>query len=117
MDRFRQYYRLNRVALLALALLVSNIATMSCAMAYSLCGDCPEHEPVLCVDSCATAETAINDQSSDIKADSFRPVLLAVNVLPVGTQFDAPHFQVINPVPPDPHTSPPLHLQLCIFLK
>jgi len=87
MNRFRQRYRFNRVILLAIALLISNIAAMSCAMAYSLCADCPEHEPVLCVDTCVTAEEAISDPAPDIKSDTFRPVAISKSVSSVDPAF------------------------------
>jgi len=105
------------MVLLAMVLLVSNIATMSCAMAYSLCSDCPEHAPVLCIDACATAETAISDQSTDTRSDTFRPVLISNNASPFDGHFVPGRFPVVDSQPPDPHTSPPLHLQLCVFLK
>ena len=117
MVRFRKHYRVNRVVLLALALLVSNIATMSCAMAWSLCGDCQEQEPVLCIDSYATAEIAISDQSTDTKSATFRPILIANNVSTIDPNFAPGQFPIIDNQPPDPHSSPPLHLQLCVFLK
>lgn len=103
--------------MLAMALLVSNIATMSCAMAYTLCGDCPEHEPVLCVDSCATADAAISDQSSDTKSNTFRPVSISTSVSPVDALFEPGQFPVVDKHTPDPQASPPLHLQFCVFLK
>jgi len=117
MNRFRQRYRFNRVVLLAIALLISNIAAMSCAMAYSLCVDCPEHEPVLCVDTCATAEEAINDPAPDSKSDTFRPLAILKIESSIDPAFNPGRISVVDRQPPDPHTSPPLHLQLCVFLK
>jgi len=117
MNRVRRHYRFNRVVLLAIALLVSNIATMSCAMAYSFCDDCPEPEPVLCIDSSATAKVAISDQSADTKSADFRPVLIANNVSTIDAKLTSGQFPVVDSQPPDPRASPPLHLQFCVFLK
>jgi len=117
MQRIRRQYRFNRVVLLAIALLVSNIAAMSCAMAYSLCDDCPEHTPVLCTDSCATTEAVISDQSLDTESDHFRPVLISSTASSIDAIYAADRFSLADNRPPDPQSSPPLHLQLCIFLQ
>jgi hypothetical protein len=117
MQRFRRNYRFNRVVLLAVALLVSNIAAMSCAMAYSLCDDCPEHTPVLCVDSCATGEAVISDQSLDTESDHFRPVSISDHASPADADYSADQFLLVENRSPDPQSSPPLHLLLCVFLK
>ncbi len=117
MKCFRRHYRFNQIAILAIALLVSNIATMSCAMAFALCGDCPEHEPVLCVDSCATADAAISDQSSDSKATTYRPFALSTGVLVACSELNRDFSPVTYRQSPDPQTSAPLHRHLCILLK
>jgi hypothetical protein len=118
MHQLRRQNRFNRIILLALVLLVSNIAAMSCAMAYEFCADCPDHAPVLCIDSCATTEATIaSDHSSEIMPDTFRPIHTSNYASPVDARFESNQFPLINSHPPDPHTAPPRHLQFCVFLK
>ena len=102
---------------MVVVLLISNIVTMSCAMAYALCDDCPDHEPVLCVDSCGTAAAAISVETPDSNANTFRPIAITNHAVPGdSTEFLNP-LSVVDAPSPDPHTSPPLYLQLCVFLK
>ncbi|MAF83667.1 MAG: hypothetical protein CL797_06140 [Chromatiales bacterium] len=98
-------------------MLISNIVTMSCAVAYTLCDDCPKHEPVLCLDSCPTAEAAISDSAPTIISETFRPALLANSPSSIDLEFKLDRLPLPDEQPPDPRTSPPLHLQFCVFLK
>jgi hypothetical protein len=114
---FRKNYLFRRLVVLAVALLISNIAALSCAMAYALCADCPEHPPTLCSDPCATSDVTINDKTDDIKSDVHRPVAHPVAVSSRDTVLRPKHSPVIERDHKYGYPTPPLHLQFCVFLK
>jgi len=105
------------VALLAIALLIGNFATMSCVMANSACNDCPDHKPALCADACAKAGSLVSVQPADFKPDLYHPVLVTRSESPDVTVINRDRFSIESVNPPDPHASPPLRLQFCTFLK
>jgi len=107
----------NQAGFLVIALLISGILTVPCAEAYTLCDDCPEHEPVLCLDACLTAEATTIDSTPDIVSGTTHTTLLAYNQSSSNLEFKADQLPVLDKQPPDPRASPPLHLQFCIFLK
>lgn len=116
MYRLRQHHRLNRTILLALVLLISNVAAMSCAMAISLCIDCPEHPPVVCAEPCVESDAMLTETSPDESNNSFRPMVFlpALATVDNGTQFSA-----INATSNSTCELPslPLRLRFCVFLK
>jgi hypothetical protein len=105
------------LVVLAIALLISNIAALSCAMAYAICADCPEHPPTLCSDPCAISDVTINDKTGDIKSDVHRPVAHTAAVLPRNTVLNPKHSPVIGHDRDHGYPAPPRHLQFCVFLK
>lgn len=117
MGKFRGNRRINRLLVLVVALFVSNIAIASCAMAYALCNECPEHVPAHCADPCATTDVAVNDKSSDAKSDVQRPVAHRYTILPSNAGLIAGATPVAQHDRDLSYSSPPLHLQYCVFLK
>jgi hypothetical protein len=112
---------LNRILVLALALLISNVAALSCAMAYALCTDastdCPEHTPVLCEGPCARSDTQIANTSSEGSTDAFRPVIF-LPALPVS--ITAKTYATSLVAKDDPSCEVPalpLRLRFCVFLN
>jgi hypothetical protein len=106
-----------RLIVVAAALLISNVAALSCAMAFSLCADCPDHLPVSCMESCSAAQAAINDKSPDASAYSKPPLAFPASLpAPFLAQRAAAASTTtcrINVHDP----SPPLNLLYCVFLK
>jgi hypothetical protein len=117
MLHFRQQNRLKKILMLAIALLISNVAAMSCAMAVALCTDCPEHPPVVCVEPCIESSAAIADTSPDESSNTFRPIVF----LPVLATIDAASTSANRPVARhDPFREVPvlpLRLRFCVYLK
>lgn len=117
MFRLRQQNRLNRILVLALALLISNVAALSCAMAYALCTDCPEHPPIVCVEPCVESNALIADRSPDGSTDAFRPLAF----LPALAAVDPSNTGSTGPTATDDLSceipSRPLRLRFCVFLK
>ena len=99
------------------ALLISNVAALSCAMAFELCSDCPDHMAASCLESCSVAQAAINDSSLDANSYS-KPTLIIPTSLPApvlasrNSATDAIDCRVNIHDP-----SPPLNLLYCVFLK
>jgi len=106
-----------RLVIVAVALLISNIAALSCAMAYALCVECPDHVPTVCVDSCTTTDNLINDTAIDQKADSYRPVSDPYTLLPADLALASTRLPVSDKPDTCNYSSPPLYLQFCVFLK
>jgi hypothetical protein len=117
MHRLRKNHRFRRFVITAIALLLSNVAVFSCAMAYAICAECPEHEPALCADPCAPNTVAIADGTSDAKSDLHRP-LSFVYTGPSRQQVAKPtSLPVLERNRGCGYSSPPLNLQFCVFLK
>ena len=106
-----------RFVIVAVALLISNIAALSCAMAYALCVECPDHVPTLCAEPCATTDNLINDTAIDHKADSYRPVSDPYTLLPADLALEPARSSVGDKPDTCIYSSPPLYLQFCVFLK
>jgi hypothetical protein len=117
MFRLRQQHRLNRILMLAIALLISNVAALSCAMAVALCTDCPEHPPIVCAEPCIESSALIADTSPDESSGTFRPIL----VLPVLTTIDEARTSANSLIARhDPFRDVPvlpLRLRYCVYLK
>jgi hypothetical protein len=103
--------------MLAIALLISNVVALSCAMAVALCTDCPEHPPAVCAEPCIESSALIADTSPDESSDTFRPTVF----LPVLTAIDAARTSANNLVARhDPFRDVPVlpvRLRHCVYLK
>ena len=119
MQTLRQHNRFRRLILLVVALLISNIAMLSCAMAYAMCAeaDCADHVPALCTDPCATTDVTLNDATGDATSDMYRPVTHAYASQPVDPTLRPEHAPVVGLDSTRHIPTPPLHLQCCVFLK
>lgn len=109
----KDFFRRSMVVLTAL--LISNVAALSCALAFSLCDDCPEPPPVHCVDLCEIADNTVGDSAPD---GSVNPGYSVLPQLPISHDYIAvtddankPHRYGLQ------HPSPPLNLLNCVFLK
>lgn len=114
---FKSDNRFNRLAVLAIALLLSNIAGLSCAMAYAMCSDCPEYPPTICIDTCGTVQSVISDKAPDGSSGSRPPVVS--RDMPLTTE---PAFVAVTGTVRASNSllhapSPPLHVRFCVFLK
>jgi hypothetical protein len=115
----RQYHRMNRLAVLLVALLLSNIAASVCAMAYALCIDCPEQQPVACAhaDTCTTAEVINGKPSTEVLDTTYRPIVYVsppiTSELKVGLATVGVAATDVTDLPP----VLPLNLLLCVFLN
>jgi hypothetical protein len=115
MSVFRHQYRPNRAIILAMVLLLGNIASLSCAMASTLCSPCPDHAPVMCAEPCITAETAAIDTNTD--ASHSGRFISTVSFI-VADQTAAVSLGEASLKSVLPHTSsPPINLRNCVFLK
>jgi hypothetical protein len=102
---------------LGVALFLSNIVVVSCAMAYALCNECPDHMPTICMDSCATTDVAITDKTGDVKSNVHRPAALSYTVLPPIPSIKPRQSPVAYHGYDHSSSSPPLYVQFCVFLK
>ena len=117
MIRHRPHNWLTRLTAVATALLISNVAMLSCAIAFDISSDCPKPPPTHCVDSCDIADAIVTDKSPDGTSDP-RPsikighTLLIANLYPASANFNGAgrDADLHNP-------SPPLNLLHCVFLK
>jgi hypothetical protein len=109
--------RINRLVALAIALLVSNIAALSCAMAYSIGSDCEEPPPAHCVEMCDVAEAVNSDKSPDGTSDPRPPVANFGALLTSGQNFASANGKNAACNINFQHPSPPLNLLYCVFLK
>jgi hypothetical protein len=117
MQRLQKHSWHHHLLVVIVALLISNVAALSCAMAFELCSDCPDHMQASCLESCSVAQAAINDSSPG--ANSYRtpsltfPASLPEPVLGWGTSATDAIDCRVNVHDP----SPPLNLLYCVFLK
>ena len=117
MIRHRLHSCLTRLTALATALLISNVAMLSCAMAFDISSDCPEPPPTHCVDYCDIAEAIVTDKSPDGTSDPRPPIKIGHTLL-IATLY--PASADINGAGCDAdlhNPSPPLNLLHCVFLK
>ncbi len=114
---YQPHCRFNRLAVLAMALLLSNIAMLSCAMAYAVCADCPAHPPALCLDSCGVVQAVTGDKAPDGTSGTRPPAAFSVTRVTTEPAFAAVtgNAGARNAIFHAP--SPPLHLRFCVFLK
>jgi hypothetical protein len=117
MFKLRQHRESNRLIVLVVALLLSNIATFTCAMASALCADCPEHSPAACTNPCATDLAVLSDTTPNTSPDSchssgadFLRPFSAVNINLAAGPF-------ISGATDPGSSAPPLYLRNCVFLK
>ena len=111
----------NRILVLALALIISNVAALSCAMAYASCTDastdCPEHTPVLCEDPCVRSDTQIANTSVEGSTDAFHPVVF-LPALPVSITARTYATSIVAKHDPSCEVPAlPLRLRFCVFLN
>jgi hypothetical protein len=120
MQKLRAHNWYSRVITIAVALLISNVAALTCAMAAAICTtDCAEHDPAptVCVESCAAEFAAANDKPTD-NFSGFKPVGLTSYTLPTlatDDHYATAKMAINNSVAHDP--PPPLNLLYCVFLK
>jgi hypothetical protein len=114
---FKSHNRFSRLAVLAIALLLSNIVGLSCAMAYAMCSDCLERPPIICIDTCGAVKSVISDKAPDGSSGSRPPVVFRDMLLTPEPAFVAVTGTVraSNSLLHAP--SPPLHVRFCVFLK
>ena len=115
---FRQHYRLNRLVVLLVALLLSNVAALACATAYALCVDCSEHPPVACadLDPCATVDVISSKVSTDVLDTTFRPIVSAPAPITSEPVSGLASGGVAENKVTDLAPSSPLNLLFCVFL-
>jgi hypothetical protein len=113
----RRNDRFKRIVIVAVALLISNIAALSCAMAYALCVECPDQAPTPCVESCATTDNLMNNTAIHQKAHSYRPVSDPYALLPADVALEPARPSVGEKPDTCNYSSPPLYLQFCVFLQ
>lgn len=117
MFKDRLHNCLTRLTVLAAALLISNVAMLSCAMAFSMSSDCQDTPPAHCIASCDIAAAIVTDKSPDGTSDPrpsviTRHTLLIANLYPASANLSNAGCDV------DLHNpSPPLNLLHCVFLK
>jgi hypothetical protein len=121
MQKLRPHHWYSRIIAIAVTLLISNVAALTCAMAAALCSDsdCSEHDPapIVCVESCASEFAAANDKPAD-NFSGFKPVGLSSYTLPtleIDGHFATAKMANNNSIAHDP--PPPLNLLYCVFLK
>jgi hypothetical protein len=117
MQKLRAHNWYSRVIAIAVALLISNVAALSCAMASALYSDCNEHAAAACFESCLSEPVAASDKSADNHATVKTPVPTG-GILAVAEPdacAAAAKIALSNFVTHDP--PPPLNLLHCVFLK
>lgn len=102
---------------MALALLLSNIVGLSCAMAHAVCADCPQHPPVICKQPCAAMFSVVGDKAPDGLA-GFNPPAAYARVMNM-MHPDAGSVSAIDSAghAPIDGQAPELNLRFCVFLK
>jgi hypothetical protein len=101
---------------LIVALFISNVVVVSCAMAYELCNVCPEHMSAPCVDPCAATDIAIQEKTGDAKSDIHRPPGHSHTVLPLAPVSKPGVAIIARHAREHDNPAPPLRLQFCVFL-
>jgi hypothetical protein len=117
MKKVKQNVYLRHFISVVCALLISNIAALSCALAVTVGSDCPIPEPTHCVEMCDIAEAISIEKAPEGTSDPRTPVLGTYEVLAdlfnLGTNLAIVEERA-NRL--DTH-SPPINLLNCVFLK
>ena len=113
----QQQHRMNRLVVLLVALLLSNVAAFACAAAYAFCIDCPQHPPVACVDPCTTADAVTSKPSAEVLDTTYRPIVYASPPIATDPPFGLSAVGVAATEVADLPPVLPLNLRFCVFLN
>jgi hypothetical protein len=106
----------SRLTLLAMALLISNIAALSCALAFSICSECPAPERTHCVDMYDVADAVSADKGQEGTADPRTPVAGPIATPTKTSASLANHAGAGHRGGRYNFHSPPINLLNCVFL-
>jgi hypothetical protein len=113
---FKNWFQ--RSALIVVALLISNVAALTCALAMDICSDCPEEPPSHCIDMFDDSGTVSVDKSSkEISAtypdgNPFYTTELLSKSHKISAEISAKQW------PPNAvYSPPPINVLNCVFLK
>jgi len=113
---FKNWFQ--RSMTIMVALLISNVAALTCALAMGICSDCPEEPPSHCIDMFDGSGTVSIDKSSKKTSanqpddNPFYTTKLVSTPDKKATKISAKKWP-----PKAIHSSPPINLLNCVFLK
>ncbi len=104
------------VIVTVMLLILSNVASAACALAFSICTDCPDIEITHCVDMFdADAAAATKATTSHAKVDELSPALIT-KIPHIPSMVSQPSYaDCVNGR--QSYQAPPIHLLNCVFLK
>lgn len=108
--------RLRRLVCLFVAVLISNVAAATCAVALAMCNDCPVETATHCVEMCEVDSVVNLDSSSDKKSERPTSFVDHASVPRISAQL-------ISDIPASFYRprrssdSPPLNVLYCVYLK
>jgi hypothetical protein len=116
MTGFTKNTWVERFACLLVALLISNVLAVSCAIALALCSDCPVETPAHCVEMCEVEATVSTEDLSKKTTDHRPPVAYSEEIFPNRSSRSSecifgPTFDLSST------HSPPLNVLYCVYLK
>ena len=110
-----KHEQLRQLVCLLVALLISNVAAATCAVALAMCSDCPVEAATHCVEMCEVEAVAKLDAPSDKKPErptsyvnyTSAPHVSAVLTSDIPSSFSKPRRS---------SSSPPLNVLYCVYL-
>lgn len=114
---FKNWFR--RSMTIMVALLISNAAAVTCALAVDICSDCPEEPPSHCIEMFDDSEMASVDKTTNKEPPTTHsdddPFYTTALLFP---PHKTPAKESASQWPPDTiYSSPPINLLNCVFLK
>jgi len=107
-----------RIMVIAVALLISNVAALTCALAMEICSDCPEEPPAHCIemfdDSTAVSVEKQTGETSATRLDNNPSYTTS---LPSTPHKKAAATSVAIWPPNAVYSPPQINLLNCVFLK
>jgi len=110
--------RFQRFMVIMAALLISNVAALTCAAAMEICSDCPAEPPSHCIEMFDdSADVSVDKSSNKTSANHpddnpFYTTKLVSTPDKKATKISAKKWP-----PKAIHSSPPINLLNCVFLK
>jgi hypothetical protein len=110
--------RLQRFMVIVVALLISNVAALTCAAAMEICSDCPAEPSSHCIEMFDdSADVSVDKSSNENSAD--RPDNNPFYTTELVSTSDKKSAKTLAKkwLPKAIHSSPPINLLNCVFLK
>ena len=110
--------RFQRIMVIMVALLISNVAALTCAVAMEICSDCPAEPSSHCIEMFDdSADVSVDKTSNETSANRPDDNPFYTTALVSTPNKKSAKTSAKKWLPKAIHSSPPINLLNCVFLK